>query len=87
MRSVTQSESIDTNSIIFRKGLLRRKPLPSKSVQEDRPNNQVALEPSDVSILRIITTNQTDNWIFYMIFIVFYQPIFAAAFGKAETSC
>ena len=61
MRPASQSESIDTNSIIFRKGLLQRKPLPSKSVREDRSSNQVALEPIDVSIPGIITTNQAVN--------------------------
>ena len=61
MRSVTQPESIEPSKIIFRKGLLKRKPTSSSSVKEDRLNNQVALEPIDVSILRIITTNQTAN--------------------------
>ena len=61
MRSVCHPESIEPSKIIFRKGLLKRKPTSSSSVKEDRVRNQVALEPIAVSILKSVTTNQTIN--------------------------
>ena len=61
MRSVNQSESIESKSIIFRRGLLIRKPALSSSVQEDRVINVEALEPINVSTTRVTTNNLPVN--------------------------